>query len=101
MSEIVLYLGIVIFIIILIICIHIYDRRLLKEIKNYEERLQKKGIFKRHFIKSKFNKANIIVTCKKCSKKFTVKGSDIPEKGRIVKCSFCSFTWSQMPTTIS
>ena len=34
------------------------------------------------------------------SKKFVVKDTDIPAKGRIVKCSFCSTTWRQMPTTI-
>ena len=98
MSETVLYIGIVIFIIILIICIHIYDKHLLKEIKIYEKRLEDKGIFKRHFIKGKSHKTNIIIKCKNCSKKFTVKDSDIPPNGRTVKCSFCSFTWRQKST---
>ena len=52
MSKIALFSGITIFIILLIICIHIYDRYLVKEIKIYEKRLEKKGIFKRHFIKT-------------------------------------------------
>ena len=100
MSEGILFIGIIIFIILLIICIHIYDRRLVKEITNYEKRLEKKGIFKRHFITSRINKKRMIIKCKRCSKKFYVKDSDIPAKGRIVKCSFCSVTWRQMPTAI-
>ena len=97
MSEATLYIGIIIFIILLIFCIHSYDRYLVKEIKIYEKRLEKKGIFKRHFIKSKSNKKKMIIECKKCTKKFTVKDSDIPVNGIIVKCSNCSTTWRQMP----
>ena len=52
MSETNLFIGIIVFIIMLIICIHVYDRHLAKEIKIYEKRLEKKGIFKRHFIKT-------------------------------------------------
>ena len=100
MSEATLFIGIIIFIILLIICIHIYDRHLVKEITIYEKRLEKKGIFKRHFITNRINKKKIIIKCKSCSKKFYVKDSDIPSKGRIVKCSFCSVTWRQMPTAI-
>jgi predicted Zn finger-like uncharacterized protein len=100
MSETTLLIGIIIFIILLIICIHIYDRHLVKEITIYEKRLEKKGIFKRHFITSRTNKKKLIIKCKSCSKKFYVKDIDIPTKGRIVKCSFCSATWRQMPTTI-
>ena len=55
MSETNLFIGIIVFIILLIICIHVYDRHLAKEIKIYEKRLEKKGIFKRHFIKNKEN----------------------------------------------
>ena len=100
MSETTLFIGIIIFIALLVICIHIYDSHLVKEIKIYEERLEKKGIFKRHFIPNKLDKKKMIIKCKSCSKEFTVKGSDIPPKGRIVKCSFCSVTWRQMPIEI-
>ena len=100
MSETTLFIAILSFLILLIICIHIYDRHLVKEIKIYEERLEKKGIFKRHFIPNKLNKKKMIIKCESCSKEFTVKGSDIPPKGRIVKCSFCSVTWRQMPIEI-
>ncbi len=97
MSETTLFIGIILFIILLIIIINIYDRHLVKEIKIYEQRLEKKGLFKRHFIQSNPDKNLMVIKCKNCSKKFTVKGSDIPAKGRIVKCSFCSVTWRQMP----
>ena len=100
MSGTTLFIVILSFIILLIICINIYDRHLVKEIKIYEERLEKKGIFKRHFIPHKLDKKKVIIKCKNCSKKFTVRGTDIPIKGRIVKCSFCSATWRQMPTAI-
>ena len=96
MSETILFVGIIIFIILLIICIHTYDRYLVKEIQIYEKRLEEKGIFKRHFIGSTL-KNKMIIRCKNCSKKFTVKDSDIPTNGRIVKCSHCSETWRQMP----
>ena len=100
MSVTTLFIGIIIFIILLIFCIHAYDRYLVKEIKIYEKRMEKKGIFKRHFIESKSNKKKMIIKCKSCSKKFYVKDIDIPAQGRIVKCSFCSVTWRQMPTAI-
>ena len=100
MSATTLFIGIIVFIILLIICIHAYDRHLVKEIKIYEKRLEKKGIFKRHFIKTGSSKKKIIIKCKNCSRKFTVKGSDIPGIGRIVKCSHCSSTWRQMPSSV-
>ena len=100
MSEVTLLTIIVVFIILLIAIIHFYDRHLVKEIDLYEKRLVKKGIFKRHFIPNKLDKKKMIIKCKSCSKEFTVKGSDIPPKGRIVKCSFCSVTWRQMPIEI-
>jgi high-affinity nickel permease len=56
MSEFSLLILIVVFIVLLIAIIHFYDRHLTKEINLYEERLEKKGIFKRHFIKNKKNK---------------------------------------------
>ena len=53
MNEVTLLSIIIVFIILLIVIIHIYDRYLVKEIDLYEKRLIKKGIFKRHFIKNK------------------------------------------------
>ena len=40
---------------------------------------------------------NMIISCNNCLRKFIVKDKDIPEKGRVVKCGFCSITWHQMP----
>ena len=39
----------------------------------------------------------MIVECKNCLKKFTVKDSDIPSRGRTVQCGNCSRQWLQMP----
>ena len=39
----------------------------------------------------------MIVECKNCLKKFAVKDSDIPSKGRTVQCGNCSTQWIQMP----
>ena len=39
----------------------------------------------------------MIIECKNCLKKFTVRDSDIPIQGRIVQCSNCSSQWQQMP----
>ena len=39
----------------------------------------------------------MIIECKNCLKKFTVKDSDIPIKGRTVQCGDCSTQWFQMP----
>ena len=38
----------------------------------------------------------MIIQCESCSRKFIVKDSDIPEKGRMVQCGYCSVTWHQM-----
>ena len=43
----------------------------------------------------------MIIECKNCLKKFTVKDSDIPIKGRAVQCGNCSAQWLQMPITSS
>jgi|TARA_B100001971_G_scaffold126349_1_gene116345 predicted Zn finger-like uncharacterized protein len=39
----------------------------------------------------------MIIECKNCLEKFTVKDSDIPIKGRTVQCGNCSTQWFQMP----
>ena len=39
----------------------------------------------------------MIIQCKSCSEKFTVKDTDIPEEGRMVQCGNCSDTWHQIP----
>ena len=41
----------------------------------------------------------MIIECKNCLKKFTVKDIDIPIKGRTVQCGNCSTQWLQMPIT--
>ena len=43
----------------------------------------------------------MIIECKNCLKKFTVRDSDIPIKGRTVQCGNCSTQWLQMPITTS
>ena len=43
----------------------------------------------------------MIIKCKNCLKKFTVRDSDIPIKGRTVQCGNCSTQWLQMPITPS
>ena len=53
MNEFTLLTIIIVFIILLVAIINLYDRYLVKEIDLYEKRLVKKGIFKRHFIKDK------------------------------------------------
>ena len=55
MTEVTLLAIIIVFIALLVVIIHFYDRHLVKEIDLYEKRLVKKGIFKRHFIKNKEN----------------------------------------------
>ena len=42
----------------------------------------------------------MIILCESCSRKFVVKDSDIPEKGRMVQCGYCSVTWHQMPASV-
>ena len=39
----------------------------------------------------------MIIECKNCLKKFTVRDIDIPIKGRTVQCGNCSTQWLQMP----
>ena len=39
----------------------------------------------------------MIIQCSSCSRKFTVKDSDITSRGRMVQCGYCSVTWHQMP----
>ena len=39
----------------------------------------------------------MIIECKNCKKKFTVKDSAIPANGRAVQCGNCSTQWLQMP----
>ncbi len=42
----------------------------------------------------------MIIQCTNCSRKFVAKDSDIPEKGRMVQCGYCSVSWHQMPASI-
>jgi len=42
----------------------------------------------------------MIIQCENCSRKFAVKDSDIPNKGRNVQCGYCSTTWHQMPVVV-
>ena len=39
----------------------------------------------------------MIIECKSCHKKFAVRDSEIPIKGRTVQCGNCSTQWLQMP----
>ncbi len=39
----------------------------------------------------------MILECKNCLKKFAVKDSDIPSRGRTVQCGNCSTQWLQIP----
>ena len=41
----------------------------------------------------------MIIQCKSCSRRFSVKDSDIPTEGRMVQCGYCSVTWHQVPAT--
>jgi len=42
----------------------------------------------------------MIITCKSCDKKFSVRDQDIPNEGRLVQCGSCSSTWTQYPIKI-
>ena len=53
MTQTTLFLLIGIFIIILILLIYLYDRKIVKQIDEYEKNLEHKGILKRHHIKRK------------------------------------------------
>ena len=39
----------------------------------------------------------MIILCENCSRKFTVRDTDIPQEGRMVQCGNCSATWHQVP----
>ena len=39
----------------------------------------------------------MIIECKKCLKRFSVKDSNIPSEGRTVQCGNCSAQWHQVP----
>jgi len=43
----------------------------------------------------------MIIKCQNCSRKFIAKDSDIPKKGRMVQCGYCSTSWHQMPISIA
>ena len=43
----------------------------------------------------------MIIQCESCSRKFVVKDKDIPKRGRVVQCGYCSVTWHQMPVAVS
>jgi len=51
MTETTLLLLILFFLVICIVGVYFYDKKLVKEIAEYEKRLEKKGILKRHFSK--------------------------------------------------
>jgi|TARA_B100000959_G_scaffold6767_1_gene6934 hypothetical protein len=51
MTKTVLFSIIIIVIIILGILVNLYDKKLVKEIAEHEEKMKKKGLYKRHFIK--------------------------------------------------
>ena len=54
MSETTLFLLITLFIAFIIYAVNVYDRILVKRIRDHEEKLEKKGILKRHY----YNKDN-------------------------------------------
>ena len=51
MTETTLLILVLLFLVGCFGVVYFYDRKLVKSIEEYEERLEKKGIFKRHFIK--------------------------------------------------
>jgi hypothetical protein len=51
MTVLTLLLSIGLLITIFIVFVWIYDRKLVKEITRHEKKLEKKGIYKRHFTK--------------------------------------------------
>ena len=51
MSESTLFLLITLFIVFIIYVVHAYDKKLVKRINDHEEKLEKKGILKRHYYK--------------------------------------------------
>ena len=53
MTTTILILIIISVIFLGVLGVYFYDKKLVKEIKAYEERMQKKGYFKKHFKKEK------------------------------------------------
>ena len=53
MTTTILLLIVIFAIILSVFAIYFYDKKLMKEIAEYEERMKNKGYFKRHFIKDK------------------------------------------------
>ena len=51
MTEITLLLLVLLLLVGCFGVVYFYDRKLVKSIEEYEKRLEKKGIFKRHFTK--------------------------------------------------
>ena len=51
MTELTLLLLVLLLLVGCFGVVYFYDRKLVKSIEEYEERLEKKGIFKRHFTK--------------------------------------------------
>ena len=39
----------------------------------------------------------MIIECQNCNKKFDIKDTLIPSKGRLVQCGFCHSKWRQLP----
>ena len=55
MTETTLLILVVLFLLVCFIGVYFYDKKLVKEIEEYEKRLEKKGILKRHFSKPTSN----------------------------------------------
>jgi len=51
MSETTLFLLITLLIVFIIYAVNVYDKKLVKRINEHEEKLEKKGILKRHYYK--------------------------------------------------
>ena len=51
MTETTLLFLILLFLVICFFGVYLYDKKLVREISEYEKRLEKKGILKRHFSK--------------------------------------------------
>jgi len=51
MSETTLFLLITLLIVFIIYAVNVYDKKLVKRINEHEDKLEKKGILKRHYYK--------------------------------------------------
>ena len=51
MTETTLLILVVLFLLVCFVGVYFYDKKLVREIEEYENRLEKKGILKRHFSK--------------------------------------------------